>query len=154
MEKKAKEKGKIVNVVVRVRPILQEDWISDATGKHNVICVVEEDEKTLILSKESVPSREFKFASISHYKKVNQENFFSRHCEEQIQDVFKGKNITFITIGQVRDLLRINKRLVLERLIQCSEVKQRWIQWKIKIFQLTLVLSREAYSHFLIIFKM
>ena len=92
-----------IRVIVRVRPLIEEE-LTENKQATKIVIKPHVDCKHITLTSDAVYDREFEFNYVAHYKNVNQESFFNLVGQPRIDDIFKGINSTIIAYGQVLHL--------------------------------------------------
>ena len=105
--KSAKQNDNKVKVVVRVRPLIEEELLSKSEARI-VTVKTNQDEMHVVLSKTGISDREFVFDYVASYKRTTQESFYQSVGEPLVSDLFSGYNSTIVAYGQVLSKNSIN----------------------------------------------
>ncbi len=118
------EKEGKVRVVVRVRPLIDEE-LQEYKQASTIVVQPHADGRRLTLVSDTSFNREFEFDCVAHYLHNTQESFYQLVGEPLISSIFSGVNATIIAYGQVLQRRYIGTpRPALGKRTRCSETRQ------------------------------
>ncbi len=118
--------GSRVRVIVRVRPLIDEE-LKESAAARSIIVKVSPDNKHLTLGNGAGFDREFEFDHVAHYGNCTQKSLYEAVGQPLVNDSFQGINGTIIAYGQVCLLCYICARPAQGKHIRFSARDRPWI---------------------------